>query len=94
MKTKTILLICTLLFCIGGGKLYAQTTETEIYITSEKELWEFAAAVNGGTYGKVTAYLTTDIDMTEVNWTPIGSKDYPFKGHFQAFNMLVAFVVI
>lgn len=91
MKTKTILLICTLLFCIGGGKLYAQTTETEIYITRLSELEAFRDAVNvGTTYEGHTICLTTDIDMTEVSWTPIGSSEgNPFKGHFEGWGHVI-----
>ena len=59
-------------------------TESSPYlISSKKELELFAAEVNGGnSFSGEYVQLTADIDLNSEEWTPIGTKDYPFKGSF------------
>ena len=52
-------------------------------ITSDADLQQLAADVNGGiTYSGVYFKLTTDIDLSGINWIPIGTIDYSFNGKF------------
>ncbi|MFI3280999.1 MAG: fimbrillin family protein [Rikenellaceae bacterium] len=52
-------------------------------ISTAEDLFEFAAAVNSGTsYDGATVKLKNDIDLYDSPWTPIGTGDNPFKGHF------------
>ncbi len=39
-------------------------------------------AFNGGTYASAYYKLTASIDMNNVEWTPIGTTDNPFRGDF------------
>lgn len=64
---------------------HRQVTEQDLAnrfeISTAADLVAFATQVNSadGTY---VAYLTNDIDMKGVNWTPIGTKTHPFVGLF------------
>ena len=57
---------------------------SEIIITTVEGLQEFAAKVNAGNaFAGKTVKLGADIDLTGVEWTPIGQYDQkPFKGTF------------
>lgn len=48
-------------------------------VTKAADLMEFADMVNGGA-NTVSCVFTSDIDMTGVAWTPIGTEANPFKG--------------
>ena len=50
-------------------------------IRTPSELLWFADYVNK-INGNPDAVLTADIDMTGIEWTPIGTEDSPFKGEF------------
>ena len=82
MKLQTLFISLALCLCIGGGKLYAQTT----YISTKEQLQNFAALVNNGTFKKDTVYLTADIDLNNEAWTPIGTYDNPFQGYFEGWG--------
>ena len=82
MRLKILLIFSTLWLCVGVGDMCAQT---EIYISDESALREFATKVNNGTYVNVTAYLTADIALT-IAWNPIGNTTKPFKGHFEGWG--------
>lgn len=85
LKTKTLLLLCALWLCVGGEKLCAQT-----YIRSEKDLCDFANAVNDGySYLNQYVYLTTDIELSG-EWQPIGSAAHPFKGYFEGWGHVIS----
>lgn len=60
----------------------------DLTITTEAELRAFVANVNNGTYDSndVTVYLANDIELKEGDWTPIGTSDHPFKGHFEGWG--------
>ena len=62
--------------------MYAQT---DIYITSKAELQAIATS-STESYQNKTIYLKADIDLTGVNWSPIGTESYPFNGHFEGWG--------
>lgn len=53
-------------------------------IDSAQELAELAYKVNNGIFSSATQlfFLTTDIDLKDKLWTPIGTNSNPFKGIF------------
>lgn len=52
-------------------------------IGSVADLQSVAVAVNGGAdYSATVVTLTADLDLTGVNWTPIGTTLHPFTGTF------------
>lgn len=54
------------------------------HISTASELLSFAQYVNENdiTPMKPIAYLDADIDLTNCEWTPIGTEGNPFKGYF------------
>lgn len=86
MKLQTLFISLALCLCIGGGKLYAQAT---YYISSPSDLKQFAKDVNDGTFTTGTAYLTADIAMG-TSWTPIGTAEHPFQGHFEGWGHTIS----
>ena len=82
------------------GSVFAATTVT---IGDVEALKAFAVAVNGGTsYEGDTVTLSADLDLTGVEWTPIGvgtrsSKSYngnAFKGTFDGGNHTISGLTI
>jgi hypothetical protein len=80
------------IFCIMALAV-AMTAKADIVTTvsSVKDLQDFAESVNkGDEYSGVTVTLTKDLNLSGVDWTPIGTaltdketgKDYQFKGTF------------
>lgn len=55
--------------------------QTWYRISNEKELRQFAKAVNSGETG-AKGILTADIVLSDTIWTPIGSMNSPFSGVF------------
>lgn len=73
------------------GDTWAESASTEWYtgdgdeytISSAADLAGLAQLVNGGNdFSGKTIKIGTDIDLEGKEWTPIGTKDYPFKGTF------------
>lgn len=65
--------------------------KTEFEIKTVDELKEFAELVNEGTsFAGKTVKLTADIDLKDEAWTPIGTKENPFKGTFDGGNNTVS----
>ena len=54
----------------------------DIIITNELELRDLAG---GNSYEGQTIYLANDISLTSV-WTPIGTAEHPFMGHFEGWG--------
>ena len=87
---KVLFTLIALWLCLGGVKVYAQ----DVVITDLQGLKNFRDEVNGyngktaNTFDKRTIYLKADIDLSEetVAWTPIGTADHPFKGHFEGWG--------
>ena len=76
---------------------YDDTNPQESYeITTAKQLAGLAELVNGGTdFDGVTFTLTTNIDLAEINWTPIGltgshANEYSFRGYFDGNDMTIS----
>lgn len=52
-------------------------------ISSLSEFQEFRDSVNGGnTYEGQTVTLSSQVDLSSVSWTAIGTEEHPFKGTF------------
>ena len=67
----------------------------DITITDEAGLRALATAVNGGaSYNNQTIYLANDIALTGGVWTPIGTEDKPFKGHFEGWGHKISGLTI
>ncbi|MFR5876185.1 MAG: hypothetical protein ACLUFN_06820 [Eubacterium sp.] len=58
-------------------------------ISTADELMWFANYVNSGN-PNVNAKLTADIDLAGVDYTPIGTADYPFEGTFDGQNHTIS----
>ena len=62
------------------------------YIENETELALLAYNVNNGTdYQGCTIVLNKDLDLSKSVWTPIGTKDHPFKGNFDGKGHKISF---
>lgn len=69
--------------------------ENEFILSTAAELAGLAKLVNEGTdFSKKTILLGKDIDLEEREWTPIGSKDNPFKGNFDGQKHTISNLVI
>ena len=63
----------------------------DVLIGTESELRTFASNVNNGTdYRDRTIYLTTNITLLEGAWTPIGTSEHSFKGHFEGWGYTIS----
>ena len=57
------------------------------YINNYDEFLAFAQSVNNGkTFSGVKVELLADIDLKNQEWTPIGTEEHPFSGHFMGNN--------
>ena len=66
---------------------YGDGTATDYYIRTAEELANFAQLVNGGdNFSGKTITLGKNIVLDGSDWTPIGTKDNPFKGTFNGGN--------
>ena len=73
---------------------YATPVDTEnkvVTIASAEELALFAKQVNSGnTYSGYTVNMTTDIDLSQYAWNPIGKSGKPFKGTFNGQDHIIS----
>lgn len=72
------------------GTVWDGTTEAvtpvnnQIHIQNPKQLAYIAQQSKAGqSYEGITIILDANLDLGSVNWTPIGSMTYPFKGNFE-----------
>ena len=66
---------------------YGDGTATDYYIRTAEELANFAQLVNSeNDFSGKTITLGKNIVLDGSNWTPIGTKDNPFKGTFNGRN--------
>lgn len=76
VKTETLMLDLN-----GNG-----TKENPYLITSADDLLEFSELVNDSTttaiFGKSYYQQTADIDLSGLKWTPVGTQNTPFNGHY------------
>ncbi len=77
--------LCKLLVCVSlfwAHNMSAQELVDGTYhIRSVEDLLAFAERVNKGE-NTAHALLTCDLDLTGVDYTPIGTNDSPYMGHF------------
>ena len=74
-----------------GGTGYTYTKTTTLYISSMEEFKNFRDDVNSGnSYVDKSVYLTTDLDLKDEAWVPIGTVDNPFKGYFSGENHIIS----
>ena len=103
MKMKKM--IKSLIAAIGVALMMTGSTfaAEAVTIGDVEALKAFAAAVNSGTsYEGDTVTLSADLDLTDVEWTPIGvgtrsSKSYTgnaFKGTFDGGNHTISGLTI
>ena len=66
-------------------------TDTEFVISTAEELAGFAAMVNSGdSFAGKTVKLNDDLDLQNLQWTPIGSSSNYFKGTFDGQNHTIS----
>lgn len=71
---------CLILALAVGMMAKADVVTT---VNSVAEFQALAASVNAGdSYSGTTVTLTTDLNLSEVTWTPIGTTVHPFTGTF------------
>ena len=72
----------------NGGSVAPETPaasdpDQNIYISSPEELaWVSQQVAGGNTFADQTLVLTTDIDLNNMAWTPIGNNTTSFEGTF------------
>lgn len=86
---------------VGWQEAFARIYELsdEPYeITSLDAFKTFRDKVNEGTalsyYGTTNFKLTTDLDLSEINWVPIGTKTHPFSGIFDGGGHVIKSLTI
>lgn len=67
----------------------AVLSATAFRISSLEDLESFRAGVNTGVLSGYDAVLVSDIDISGVEWVPIGTKDNPFTGDFDGAGYTV-----
>ena len=84
-------------FCTGCGKYQPAELNGDVYeISNAGQLFWFAALVNGtltdGTAqnAAASAVLTTNIDLTGADWTPIGNASTIYTGTFDGQNHTIS----
>ena len=88
-----------LLVLVFTSNIMAQTVDwnaKQIVITNKTELRELASLVNGGVknFDAQTITLASDIDLEDVEWTPVGTLINPFKGVFDGGGFVISGVFI
>ena len=71
--------------CIIGALALGMLAKADVVTTvsSVADFQTFATSVNSGEdYNGVTVTLTTNLDLSEVTWTPIGTTAHSFTGTF------------
>ena len=85
-------------FTVAGQKISAPAAsyvenENEVLIGGVNGLKKFAEEVNSGNdyYAGKTVILTSDIDLNDVEWTPVGSAtaDHGFMGNFDGNGYVI-----
>ena len=66
---------------------YDHQNDNDFYINSASDLAGLASLVqNGNGFGYKTVHLMCDINLAEINWTPIGFNDHWFYGSFNGHD--------
>lgn len=65
-------------------------SEDNYHITKSSELAWLAKQVNeGNTYEGVNFYLENNLDLNNIEWTPIGTQEHPFGGNLYGNNNVI-----
>ena len=96
MKKKIFTLFASLMMCIAMFGWDGSGTSTEPYlIQSAEDLKTLATNVNGGNnYSGIFFKMTSDIDLTNEEWMPIGNATTKFQGKFDGNDFVVRNLVI
>lgn len=66
---------------------YDHQNDNDFYIDSASDLAGLASLVqNGNGFGYKTVHLMCDINLADINWTPIGFNDHWFYGSFNGHD--------
>ncbi len=70
---------------------FMKTSDGNYVVTTPKSFVEFATQVNTGKdFVKETVVLLSDIDLTGIDWTPIGYNNKHFHGTFDGMNHIIS----
>lgn len=79
-RTRTLLVASMLLL---GGQAFAIDVKDGVYqIATAQDLVDFSQSIVASGNHTANAVMTEDIDMTGVEFSPIGSMDSKYAGHF------------
>lgn len=94
MMKKALLYLWAVAIQLSGQHLCAQECIDGVYhIRSVEDLTAFAERVNNGE-NTANALLTCDLDLTDVDHTPIGTNESPYMGHFDGGTHTIENLVI
>lgn len=102
MQLKNVLRWCTCapMLCVAAF-LAPQTANAEIeavdgvyQLSTGQDLADFATLVNGSSDKKIDAVLTADIDMSGIEFTPIGERDKGYAGTFDGQRHVISNLVV
>lgn len=75
----------------GKGKVTIKNSDVTVYISSRAQLAQFAALVNAGnSFAHKTVKLTSDIDLENIEWIPIGKNKKSFEGIFDGCGYTIS----
>ena len=79
------------IFTHGAG-----TEQSPYLIENAEQLAFIAEMVNAGIYTYSGNYfkLTTDLDLNNIPWTPIGTETYPFQGNFNGDEHFISNLLV
>ena len=75
----------------GKGMVTITNSDVAVYISNRMQLAQLATLVNAGnSFAKKTVKLATDIDLENIEWTPIGKKEKAFQGIFDGCGYIIS----
>ena len=82
---------CKDLFVYINNQSKVTEENNTLLINTADQFKSFASAVNNGnTFSGINVALSSDIDLNNVAWTPIGTNEHPFSGIFDGGNHTVS----
>lgn len=87
------ILICTV-FVLNSAEITNaewDNKENNLYLSSAEDLLNFSALINEGKddFKGKTVFLCNDIDLKDMEWTPIGNEENSFLGTFEGNNYTI-----
>lgn len=74
----------------NGTTEEVKAVDNVIHIQNPQQLAYIAQQCKAGnSYEGIIIYLDYDLDLGNINWTPIGNVTYPFKGEFDGNNHII-----